>query len=811
MSYSYRSLFGDFMIVELNGFVCHGNIGSKARSLVDLHRNGFKVPTSIALDTKEYFNVIKNIKSKINALLNRLNFDNIEIISKQIKLLFENVEFDDNIKAELSKVLHDDDRYILRCSVDGVDESFSYAGLFPKKMGITKENIFDNIIDCYISLFSYNSLYYMLRNEIDYSNISTAIIIQREIKTNILGYVTVVNPVTLNSDEMTIFLKKDNENEIICYDKNENKFINDLQYKILDEDRISETIELSKKIQSNLGYPIEIELAYSKNHIYVIQTREIYGILYENKEDIWRKKKMSSKKFMYSLVESSYNNVINNYYSDLNIKNSNNNVLQIFDGCYYNVNCICNIIDRLMFYNQEYFKYNFSLEFGIKNKNSILKKVKRFKYRKYLDNKIHIYQDNIELLKEEYQKKYNIYCNEMGIVNANDIEDKWSKLVFEDYNKLYEKYLDLKIIVLFEKNRLYNNLKQFISKKEFDELILIKEKTSNYKILKIYNELINKIKNDEEAYKYWFSSSTLKILKDFNDNKSEYCHSEFKHFIDNYGYLSFFKFDLSESFYVEDVEDVIRDIKKQLAIFHVIEDNEQNRKIILEKVSDSMIPKCYSKYLLKIRRLQDLIIELSELKNYVLKFNFVVKRYSKMLSKLYFKRKILSSESDIWFLDIDSIYSYIDGEIDGELLSKKMLNNKLKYNSYRNYVSERIIGYQHTPFGNYDFKGIGLSTDVIVGKVRMLKSLKELESLKNTDILVTKTINNNLLFQLPRIRGIIISDNYVSNSTKTILRELGIPCVILENSSKKLVDNKWIKMDGFNGYIRKIKNSRNYK
>ena len=798
------------MIVELNGFVCHGNIGSKARSLVDLHRNGFKVPTSIALDTKEYFNVIKNIKSKINALLNRLNFDNIEIISKQIKMLFENVAFDDNIKDELLKVLHDD-RYILRCSVDGVDESFSYAGLFPKKMGITKDNIFENIIDCYISLFSYNSLCYMLKNEIDYSNISTAIIIQREIKTNILGYVSVINPVTLDSNEMTIILNRDNENEIIYYNKNESKIINKLSCKILGEDRINETIELSKKIQSNLGYPIEIELAYSKNHIYVIQTKEIHGMLYENKDEIWKKKTMSSKEFMYSLVATSYNNVINSFCTDLDISISNNNVVQIFDGCYYNINCISNLIDKLYYFDQEYFNNYFKLEFGIKKNNSIFKRVKRFKYRNYLDNRITFFENNIEQLKEEYHIKYNKYCNEMGIVNANNIEDKWTKLVFEDYNILYEKYLELKLLVLFEKNRLFKKLKQYITVKEFDELIIIKEKTSNYKILEIYNGLINKIKNDEDSYKYWFSSSTLKILKDFNENKKEYCHSDFKHFIDNYGYLSFFKFDLSESFYVEDVEDVIRDIKKQLANSHAVDDNEEDRKNILKKISDSMISKGYNKSLLKIKRLQKLLIELFELKNYVLKFNFIVKRYSKMLSKLYYKRKILNSESDIWFLDIDSIYSYIEGDIDGELLSKKMSNNKLKYNSYRNYSSENTIGYYHENFGKYDFKGIGLTTDIVVGRVRMIKSLKDLDSLENTDIFVTKTINNNLLFLLPRIRGIIISDNYISNSTKTILRELKIPCIILENSSKKLVDNVWIKMDGFNGYIKKMKYNRNDK
>lgn len=809
--YLYRSLFGDFMIVELNGFVCHGNIGSKAKSLVDLHRNGFKVPTSIALDTKEYFNAIKNIKDKINSLLNRINFDNISIISKQIKMLFENVTIDDEVKNELLKLLHDDELYILRCSVDGVDESYSYAGLFPKRMGITKDNIFENIIDCYISLFSYNSLYYMLKNNIDYSNIATAIIIQREIKTDILGYVTVVNPVTLDSNELTIMIKKEKECELFYYDKNKEKIINDVSYNILDKDKIYETIELSKNIQSNLGYPVEIELAYSKNYIYVIQAREIYGMIYENKDDIWKKKNMSSKDFMYSLVSDNYNKVMNNYYNDLGIDNTKSNVLQIFNGCYYNTICISDLIDKLFDYDSEYLMHIFNMNFNIEKNNSVFKKIKRFKYRKYIDNKISNYLSTLEALKEEYHEKYTYFCNEMSKVNANDIEEKWSNLVMEDYNNLYEKYLDLKLLVLIEKNRLYKKLKQYITIGEFDDLIVIKEKTSRYKISKIYNELINKIKNDEETYRYWFSSSTLKILKDYNENVEEHCHKDFKHFIDNYGYLSFFKFDLSESFYVEDVEDVIRDIKKQLANFHVLDDNELDRKMTLEKISDAMVTSSFNKYYSKIERLQNLIIDLLDLKDYVLKFDFIVKRYSKMLSKLYIKRKILDNESDIWFLNIESIYSYIDGEIDGTLLNKEMVKNKLKYNSYRNYSSIDIIGYQQCDFGKYDYKGMGLTTDIVTGRVRMIKSLKDLESLKSTDILVTKTINNNLLFQLPRIRGIVISDYSISNSTKTVLRELRIPCIVLENSSKKLIDNKWIKMDAFNGYIKKIKNNRKYK
>ena len=68
-------------------------------------------------------------------------------------------------------------------------------------------------------------------------------------------------------------------------------------------------------------------------------------------------------------------------------------------------------------------------------------------------------------------------------------------------------------------------------------------------------------------------------------------------------------------------------------------------------------------------------------------------------------------------------------------------------------------------------------------------------------ILVTKTININFLIKLPKIRLIIISDYNISNAVKNILRELSIPCIVLEGKGKKLIDNSYITMDGSTGDI----------
>ena len=793
------------MVVELNGFVCNNNIGSKAMSIIDLHRYGYKVPTSVALDTEEYFNTIGKNKEKIKLLLDRIQIDNIEIISKQISMLLSDIRLNQSTLYELYKFMNDSDDYLLRCSIDGVDENYSYSGLFPTRRSINKSNIEENILKCYKSLFAYNSLYYMVKNNIDFTNVSVAIIVQKEVKSSILGFVNTINPVTLNTTEYSINIKSDKKYENYIFDFYNDKFIIEDKYELVSKNKILETIDLIKSVSSNLGYPVEIELAYTKNDIYIIQTRQLISLLYENQTNIWAKQNMSCKRFMYSLVEKNYQDVINEYYNDLKLVNNYEINTLMFNSCLYNAMNLLDIVQSFTSYDYSYFFTKLKTFPQIEIKNSIKDKIKRKLNSKVKQSRIEYYLEETESFIDKYHEKYNLYCHDMSKVNGNDIEKKWLDLVFDDYKYVYQNYMDLKILNFIEKNRLFEILKDYISENEFDTLVDIVEEKEEYKIKKEFNDLVYKIKNDEESYRYWFSSSNLKILKDYQEQNNDFYHPQFKHFINNYGYLSYFKFDLSESFYVEDVEDVIRDIKKKLANFEPMEGTFSKRDEVLLKIEVNYKEKKFEKIKNQIKQLQDLIIIESKFKDYILRFNFLVKRYTKMLAKSYLNKKILDNEGDIWYLDINTIYDYSEGELSREEVNNIVKINKLYYNAFRNFNPIEYTGSIRESLDTYDYKAIGISTGVIKGRVRKIKSLKDLSSLSSNDILVTKTININLLFQLPQIKGIIVSDNNLSNSVKTNLREFKIPCVVLDNCSKKLSDGTLILMDAFMGYIKKCK------
>lgn len=796
------------MVVELNSFICPNDIGNKAKSLVDLNRYGYKTPKVVVINTKEYDKVIKDIKSKIELLINKLQYSNIEFISKQIKSLFDNISISEKVLIDLERFINKNSEYILRISLDGIDDEKSFSGICPTRKDININNIEENIIECYKSLFSYNSLYYILKNNINYKDIKIAIIIQEYIKEECIGYAKGINPVTLNTKEISLFLSSKDTTEHYIYDITKKDLIIADEYKLINKKRLFKVFNLLVDVQLNFGYPIEIEIALTKSDIYVIQVRKMSSILYDNSDIIYENYEVSSKKLLFDLYASSYNDIINKYSSEYSNKDGiklEENAIILFNKCYYNVLNKYDIINSFVKIDQDFFKENYKLKNILKSKEYIFNNLKRYKNNKKhimnLNNINNIFED----INKTYNKLYNSYCKKMSKLTSNNVEKDWVELVTKDYKKLNDLYFEYNIICEIEKNKLYNKLKKYISNSQFNELIYKKEELSEIKIDKELNKVVYKINADEKSYRYWFSTSTLKILKNYELEESEYFHPEFRKFIDSYGYLSYFKMDISENFYVEDVEEVIRDIKKRLAHPTKPVNYKLKRENILDKIKEQLIDKKYDELINLITNVQDLIIKEDTIHNLVLKFNFIIKRYTKMLSKVYLTKKIIEEENDIWHIDLLKILDFTEGEISIDDLKNSVSTNKTYFNFFRNFDSENIIGSQKERLRKANYQGKGMSCNIVTGKVRMIKNISELETLTSEDILVTKNINNNLLFQLPNISGIIVSYENIDSCCQNIIREMKLPCIYLDNSSKKLKNNSIIRIDGYTGDIKIIK------
>ena len=786
------------MVVELNSFIGHKDIGSKAKSLVDLNRYGFNVPKSIALDTSEYLNTISSIKEDIIALFDELNFQNIDEISQEIRSLFYELSLDHKMLDEVKHFMGNE-KYIIRASIDS---DFSFAGILPS-FDTDISTIEDSIINCYASLFTYNSLYYMLLHKIDIEDIGIALILQKKIETDTYGYITTLDPVHIKTNLLMINIKKDKENENYEYDFLKEELVREDNYNLISKEHLNDVVALILELQEKFGYPLDIEIALTKNNIYVLQATELMNILCDNTYGLWEQSIDTSKIFMYSLISNDYQKIMDEYNSIYKIATSCN-LLFRFNNIYCNLLDIHHLLDKVINSDNNYFYKIHMIDNRLKRKDSLLKRIGRYKNRRLHEKRINSFEDMDEKLKT-FQTLYNKYCHDMSKVSSNDIENVWHTLVSEHYHLIFTSYLNLKLMNTLEKNILYSHLMKYLTIEEFNELIDVKEECYDFLCEQAFNNLVQKISDDKEAYRYWYSSSTLKILDDYNNEETSYYHPLFHHYIDTYGYLSIHPMDLSSTYYVEDVEEVIRIVKKTLANFTKLSDNKDKRIELLDKLKVALPPKKYQKIENLINRLQALLVNESIYYDYVIRFNFLVKRYTKMLAKYYLTKKTIDKESDIWHLNIDDIYNYIEGDVDSSYMKNSIKRHKLSFDSFRNYTSVSTFGNLKKEIKNAKYQGIGYSKGLIEGRIRIITSIEELHTLTPNDILVTKTLNNNLLFKLPKIKGIILSDYNLNNNVKTLLREFVLPCLYLEGCSHKLKDKSIIMMNINTGNIKVIK------
>ncbi len=780
------------MVVELNSFIGIKKVGTKGTSLIDLNRYGFKVPKSIALDTDEYKKIIKQINDSINVLIKKLTFDNIDEISDKIFKLFDQVIVDSKTLKQITNLI--DEESIIRISLDNNFE-YSFAGIFKVQDNVTKNNIADSIIKSYRSIFSYNSLYYMLKNKIDYKELEVALIIQKKLSSVFVGNCLTLNPVTLNDHELVININQNKENEQYYYDWQNDNFIFEDKYNLIKKQCLNQIIASVKKIQSHFEYPIEIEFALVNNELFFLQVKKIYNILYDNKTSLWNKQATNLKKLVADLHTFNYDEVIIDINKDFKINTRTENSLILFNTIYTNLLNINKVMTKLGSQNYAFNLYN------KKTKNFFIKLNCCRKYKSLTNN----FLLNFEDFHHKFNSSYINYCHLMTKTNPTTIEKEWLKLIFKDFSDVYKTITKLKLLNFIGKNLIYNELHQYISFEDFEILLDVGVKNKKEQNKLLLQKLVQKIKKDDDSYHYWFSTSVRKILQDYEKEVTEFYHPEFRDYINNYGYLSFHSIDITEPFYVEDVEEVIYYVKKLLASDIKLKEDSPKQKLVWKQLNKKLSSKKLDKLKEKIFFWHQLIIKQTILEDDYLKYLFLIKRYTKMLANSYLKKKIISEENDIWYLSIYDIYNFIDGEIDSDALTELINKNKIYYKAYYCFDSPNLIGHQEEEKLKVSYKGIGLSNKIVKGQIRMIKNLDELNTLTEKDILVTKTLSVSLLFKLPPLKGIIISNNYLDKNVQTLLREFNIPCLLLSNCSQKLKDKMKVKMDTSLGIVETIK------
>jgi pyruvate,water dikinase len=108
--------------------------------------------------------------------------------------------------------------------------------------------------------------------------------------------------------------------------------------------------------------------------------------------------------------------------------------------------------------------------------------------------------------------------------------------------------------------------------------------------------------------------------------------------------------------------------------------------------------------------------------------------------------------------------------------------------------------------GEIILSGIAASPGIGYGKIKIIKSMKDLEKIIRGDVLVTKMTNPDMVVSMQKCSAIVTDDGGLTAHAAIVSREMGIPAVVgTQSATMKLKEGEVITVDGTSGKIYKGK------
>ncbi len=284
-------------------------VGGKAKALIEMTNAGFPVPEGIAISVdffapwlkeiktfKEWENMIKDTSKETCDLL----------LDKALDMSFDD-EQSRAFNLELKSL--SGDLFAVRSSSPQEDlENTSFAGMYETFLGVNRNGIERAVSKAFASGFDYRVMSYKKQNGLSLEGTSIAVIVQRQIASDVSGVGFSLNPLNNAYDEVVInasfglgeaivsgivtpdmYIVDGIKDKIIEKNINEKKVeiklksdggTEEVQNDNATEQALSDRqiIELSsviKKCESHYKFPIDSEWAYEDDNLYLLQARPI--------------------------------------------------------------------------------------------------------------------------------------------------------------------------------------------------------------------------------------------------------------------------------------------------------------------------------------------------------------------------------------------------------------------------------------------------------------------------------------------------------------------------------------------------------
>ncbi len=292
--------------------------GGKGASLGEMTQVNLPVPPRFVILSSafERFSDETNINVEIDAKLHTVDkniIHTVEEASQKIQAIILQTKIPQDIAEEIQKEFKNlGSKYVAVRSSATVEDGFTaaWAGQLDSFLNVTKENLLENVRQCWASLFTPQAIFYRFEKNFHKQKISVAVVVQKMVESEKSGIVFSVHPVTqdrnqiiieagyglgeaivsgsitpdayvvekeprriidknINTQERMLARAKDGGDEWQSISKEKRK------KSVLDDKQIMELTNLVLKIETHYKFPQDIEWAFEKGKFYIVQSRPI--------------------------------------------------------------------------------------------------------------------------------------------------------------------------------------------------------------------------------------------------------------------------------------------------------------------------------------------------------------------------------------------------------------------------------------------------------------------------------------------------------------------------------------------------------
>ena len=851
-------------------------IGGKARNLIQLEKIGMGVPKWAVIPQEVLLSILPTeLFDRDNEEVNKYidSLDVVSILSQSIQELFPETQY-----------------FAVRSSsVDEDSPEFSFAGQFQSYLYVSQGEIEDKVKLVWKSAFSDRVKSYREENALP-AQFGIAVIIQEMVNAEVAGVAFGVDPTTGNRNARVIssvyglgeglVSGELNADTYTCINGNIERTLADKREAIVrdesgsgikkvnvpEEKRVISSLtdqEIEKiagvlsTLQDEFGKPQDIEFAFSRDQLYLLQTRPITSLhnVADNSGDyiVWDNSNIIESypgvttPLTFSFIIKMYEAVYKQFCEFMGVgpreidehSTTFANMLGLIKGqVYYNLLSWYKVLALLPGYsiNAEFMENMMGVKerFELKEQKKLAKSTA---YWRLIITIIRMIRSLIYLPKQrrEFLEFLEKTMKEYEAIDFNKLRSDELMHVYLRFEQILLKKWNAPLVNDFFAMIYFGTLEKLIKKWSIGQHINLhndlhcgsNDIISTEPITRLF-EISTFISQNPEAKSLFTANDPSFIWESLTKNPAQDVTRLIRGYLEKFGERCVGELKLETISYNQDPTSLIRIIKSYVTQHIVSRPKESSiekklradaEAVVKQSLKRRPVKRLIFRHVLKMSR--SLVSNRENLRYERTRGFGMVRKIFSAIGKQFYFEGIIDNDRDIFYLKKEEIFDFISGTSVSINLKDTIKLRKAEFAEYEKIDSlpERIPTYGIVYHGNDfqktaktsvvdgDLKGIGCCPGQVTQKVRVMKSADEVDSLDG-DILVTSSTDPGWVTLFPTASAIIVERGSLLSHSAIVSRELGIPCIVgVDGLLSTLKTGDLVEMDGSTGHIKVLKSN----